>query len=208
MNRYEYALLTTAYLPPVDYFRVIARAANWKVERCEKYQKQSYRSRCHIMSANGPFTLTVPVDRSNGLSVPINEIKIDYSVSWQKNHWRTIESAYQSSPFYEYYKEDFRPFYEAETELLLDFNSALTSLILELLGIPGNISFTETYVKDTSQGDFRYLIHPKKSSPFEDINKKGRYHQVFAHKFDFVDNLSVLDLLFNEGPDSMRYLSY
>ena len=200
------ALLTTAYLPPVDYFRVIARADKWEIEQWEKYQKQSYRSRCHILSANGPLSLSIPVDRSGGHSVPIKSIKVDHSVNWQKTHWGAIVSAYQSSPFFEYYKEDFRPFYENRAETLFEFNTSLTKLLLDLLGLPSEISFTDSFKGDNPTDDFRFSIHPKKTSPFEEENKKGRYHQVFAHKFGFKDNLSVIDLLFNEGPESLRYL--
>lgn len=206
MNKIQMALLTTAYLPPVDYFRVIARADKWEIEQWEKYQKQSYRSRCHILSANGPLSLSIPVDRSGGHSVPIKSIKVDNSVNWQKTHWGAIVSAYQSSPFFEYYKEDFRPFYENKADTLFDFNTALTKLILESIGLPSEISFTESFIADNKVGDFRFSIHPKFKSPFEEENKKGRYHQVFAHKFDFKENLSAIDLLFNEGPESLRYL--
>ncbi|PKO96358.1 MAG: hypothetical protein CVU12_05325 [Bacteroidetes bacterium HGW-Bacteroidetes-7] len=206
MNKIHMALLTTAYLPPVDYFRVIARADKWEIEQWEKYQKQSYRSRCHILSANGPLSLSIPVDRSGGHSVPIKSIKVDNSVNWQKTHWGAIVSAYQSSPFFEYYKEDFRPFYENRADTLFEFNTALTKLILDSLGLPSDISFTEFFNAEKTVDDFRFSIHPKQKTPFVDANKKGRYHQVFAHKFDFKENLSAIDLLFNEGPESLRYL--
>jgi hypothetical protein len=117
-----------------------------------------------------------------------------------------IVSAYQSSPFFEYYKEDFRPFYENRVDTLFEFNTALTKLLLDSLGLPSEISFTESFKGGNPADDFRFSIHPKVISPFEDENKKGRYHQVFAHKFDFKENLSVIDLLFNEGPESLRYL--
>lgn len=207
MNKINKALLSTAYLPPIDYFRVVAMADKWEIEQCEKYQKQSYRSRCHILSANGPLSLSIPVDRSGGHSVPIKSIKVDNSVNWQKTHWGALVSAYQSSPFFEYYKEDFRPFYEKRADSLFEFNTALTKLILESLGLPSDILFTESFTVECVADDFRFSIHPKLKSPFEEDNKKGRYHQVFAHKFDFKENLSIVDLLFNEGPESLRYLS-
>lgn len=206
MNRSDKAILTTAYLPPIDYFRIIANSENIEIERWENYQKQSYRSRCHILSANGPLSLTIPVNRSEGLSVPVTQVRIDYTNQWQKSHWRAIVSAYQSSPFFEYYIEDFRPYYEQKFDLLFDFNTSLTELLLKLTGINREIKFTRSFEKQVSEKDFRFSIHPKIDSPFQEENKKGRYHQVFAHKYDFIENLSVIDLLFNEGPDSISYL--
>lgn len=205
-SNFSESLLSTAYLPPVEYMSVIYRSDIVEIEQCENYQKQSYRSRCHIYSANGPLPLIIPVERSGTHSIPVKDIRIDYSRRWQQQHWRAIVSAYRMSPFFEYYEDDFAPFYTKEEPFLFDFNTKLTELLLSLTGIRKSISFTEIYRKETGTGvtDFRELIHPKRESLTE--MKNGQYHQVFAHKSGFIPNLSSLDLLFNEGPDSISYL--
>jgi len=202
----SHALLSSAYLPPVEYMSVIYRAESSKIEQCENYQKQSYRSRCHIYSANGPLPLIIPVERAGTHSLPVREIRIDYSRKWQQQHWRAIVSAYRMSPFFEYYEDDFSPFYLNEEPLLFDYNLKLTMLLANLLGINRDIELTSVYQNeyDDSVSDFREIIHPKRENLSE--MKNGQYHQVFAHKSGFISNLSALDLLFNEGPDALSYL--
>lgn len=197
--------LTTAYLPPVEYIRLISRSETTIIEKHEKYQKQSYRSRCHIYSANGILPLIIPVSRENGHSVNISEIRIDYSKKWQIQHWRAIVSAYKNSPFFEYYQDDIFPFYKEEEESLFNFNYKVLETILNLIGVDYNIATTDSYQNEYSNNDYRELIHPKRETTLRG-NENGRYHQVFAHKHGFIPNLSVLDLLFNEGPDVLSYL--
>jgi len=204
------ALLSTAYLPPIDYFRVINSFSEWKIEQWENYQKQSYRSRCHIYSANGPLSLHIPIMRTEGFSIPVNEIKVDNTKRWQSQHWRSIVSAYRSSAYFEHYQQDLLPFYTDEFEHLFDFNTRLTKCLLELMNIPAKTDLTDEFLKESDLksdiiGDFRETIHPKRVSPFAMLNENGRYHQVFAHKFGFFANLSVIDLLFNEGPQSKYF---
>lgn len=197
--------LTTAYLPPVEYIRLISRSETTIIEKFEKYQKQSYRSRCHIYSANGILPLIIPVSRENGHSVNISEIRIDYSKKWQIQHWRAIVSAYKNSPFFEYYQDDIFPFYKEEEESLFNFNYKLLETILNLIGADYNLKTSDSFQNAHLNGDYRELIHPKKETSLRE-NENGRYHQVFAHKHGFIPNLSVLDLLFNEGPDASSYL--
>ena len=205
-------LLSTAYLPPIDYFRVMSTSGRWLLERHENYQKQSYRNRCHIYSASGLLKLHIPVLRSGEKGKqPITDVKIDYSTEWQKRHWRAICSAYKSSPFFDYYQDDLYPFFSQRVEKLFDFNLELLQVLLNLLGLPPKIGFTAEYagreesLENASLYDFRNIIHPKKASPLS-RRKNGRYHQVFAHKYGFIDNLSVIDLLFNQGPEAILYL--
>ena len=196
-------VLSTAYLPPIDYFSSILSSSKCCIEQFENYQKQSYRSRCHIYSANGLLSLVIPVLRDNGHSVPVREVKIDYSRKWQQQHWMAIVSAYRMSPFFEYYQDDFEPFYKSqEIEYLFDFNLKLTTMLLNLAGINREISLTDSY--ENHEVDLREAIHPKRPSLLQ--NKNGQYHQVFAHKYGFIANLSIVDLLFNEGPDTVSYL--
>ncbi|PKP00024.1 MAG: hypothetical protein CVU13_00480 [Bacteroidetes bacterium HGW-Bacteroidetes-8] len=202
------AILSTAYLPPIDYFRVINSFTDWKIEQWENFQKQSYRSRCCIYSSNGPLSLSIPIVRSEGFSIPIKEIKVDNSKRWQSQHWRAIVSAYRSSAYFEHYHQDLIPFYNREYDYLFEFNNDVTKCLLELLNMPVKIGLTGEFLtesdlkRDTTISDFRETIHPKRVSPFAMLNENGRYHQVFAHKFGFFANLSVIDLLFNEGPQS------
>lgn len=206
MSNINNIVLSCAYLAPIDYFRVIKNNEQWKLEQWENYQKQSYRSRCHIYSANGLLPLYIPVERDRGLSIPIKEIKIDNSKEWQIQHWRALVSAYRSSPFFDYYIDDFEPFYHNKYNSLFDYNVGLLSLILELIGFSNELLFTDLYQKATDGCDYRETIHPKKESAFISENKKGKYHQVFAHKYGFISNLSIVDLLFNEGPQSSDYI--
>ena len=209
------AIISTEYLPPIDYFRVIKRFPEWEIEQFENYQKQSYRSRCHIYSANGLLPLIIPVDRSSGLSIPVREIKIDNSKDWQKQHWRAIVSAYNSTPFFEYFRDDFEPFYNKNFNFLFDYNTQFLRLLMDLLNIRQEIKFTSEFRHDYGGDssdllcyDFRNTIHPKRkltqnqkeliSNP-ADQNGHNSYHQLFSEKFGFIDGLSVIDLIFNEG---------
>lgn len=206
MNSNKQVVLTTAYLPPVDYFRIIISKGEWELEQWESYQKQSYRNRCTIYGANGPLPLVIPVQRAGNQSVPVREITIDNSKNWQTNHWRAIVSAYRSSPYFDFYEDDFAPFYINRYERLFDYNRELTLLLLQLIGASASVKLTEEWSSDYGDRDYRYSIHPKRESPLVTINENGRYHQVFAHKFGFVANLSVIDLLFNEGPEAYKFL--
>lgn len=196
--------LSTAYLPPVSYIKVIADSSKTYIEKFENFQKQSYRNRCYIYSANGTLPLIIPIVR--GGDRRIDRIRIDYSKEWQKQHWRAIFSAYNTSPFFNYYKDDIFPYYSEKEQYhyLLDFNTNLLISILELIGIDAKPEFTREYKGCIEGQDFRDVIHPKRVDGNE--NKYGQYHQVFAHKYGFIKNLSVIDLLFNEGPNAITYL--
>jgi hypothetical protein len=209
-SNFNRVILSTAYLPPVEYISAVYRSEKSEIEQFERYQKQSYRSRCHIYGASGLLSLTIPVSRADGHYLPIRDMKIDYSTKWQAEHWRALLSAYRTSPFFEYYEDDFAPFYHKQFDSLFDFNTELLHLICNLMGLKNVPSLTAEYLhsyNDNSALDLRESIHPKKE-PATLLNKKesGQYFQVFAHKLGFIPNLSAVDLLFNEGPDSVSYL--
>lgn len=204
MSSFNKILLTTAYLPPVEYFALMIANGNAAIEKWENYTKQSYRNRCHIYSANGLLSLNIPIDRSTGSGTIITNARIDYSTSWQIRHWRAIVSAYKSSPFFEYYQDDFYPFYHSKDwSTLYEFNKKLIELIVDLMGLKIDIRETDKFIKEVPYYDYRYKIHPKQNSL--EVIKNGQYQQVFAHKFGFISNLSIVDLLFNEGPASIDY---
>lgn len=209
-SNFNRVILSTAYLPPVEYISAVYHSEKSEVEQFDRYQKQSYRSRCHIYGASGLLSLTIPVSRADGHYLPIRDMKIDYSTKWQAEHWRALISAYRTSPFFEYYEDDFAPFYHKQFDFLFDFNTELLHLICNLMGVSSIPGLTSEYLhtySDDSVLDLRDKIHPKKESlVLPDKKESGLYFQVFAHKLGFIPNLSAVDLLFNEGTDSVSYL--
>ncbi len=203
-NKAESALFSTAYLAPVEYFQYLKTAGKVCIEQHEYYQKQTYRSRCRIATANGIMDLSIPVEKRN--HTLIRDIRISEHSDWQTLHWRSIEAAYNSSPFFEYYADDFRPFFEKKWLFLWDFNMELLHKILELLDIETEILLTETYEPQTGEEtlDLREIIHPKKEAS---IPLKS-YYQVFATKFGFIPNMSIIDLLFNMGNESQLVIAH
>ena len=195
-------LLSTAYLAPVEYYVAIAQAETVLIEQHEYFQKQTYRSRCKIATANGPMDLSIPVDKST--KDFIRDVRISEHSDWQTHHWRSIESAYSSSPFFEYYADDLRPFYEKKCLFLWDFNISILHKLLELLDIQPKICLTNEFEHEANNGlqDFRNLIHPKRTP----ILQHKPYYQVFEQKFGFIPNLSIIDLLFNMGNESLLVL--
>jgi WbqC-like protein family len=197
------AMLSTSYLGPVQYYSKFLLHREIVVEQCENYQKQSYRNRCCIYGANGSQCLVIPVSKGIDRKTPIREVTIDYSKPWQKIHWKSIESAYRLSPCFEFFEDELSGFYakESHTKFLFDWNNRLTEVMLDLLKISANLTFTSVYEKTPADGaDYRELIHPKKrlSRPDPHYNSIP-YQQVFDSKYGFIPNLSIIDLLFNEG---------
>jgi len=194
------ALFSTAYWAPVSAYLLAAQSDVVEIEQHERYRKQSYRNRCTILSANGPLSLVVPVLRPHDSR--IRDIRIDYSKPWQKIHWRAIEAAYRSSPFFDEFNGDVRQVYGKEIPFLFDLNIKVWEVSQALLRVSFRWGFTERFVPPpppaTQLHDYRYVIHPKAKRKPEGIALEP-YFQVFGHKFGFVPDLSVLDLLFNEG---------
>ena len=214
-------LLETAFMPPVSYFAAIAEEftlsygrvvslvpARLRLEACENYQKQSYRNRCRIYAAGGVESLTLPVVHEGGTSsLPIREIRVDWSRDWLPRMERAIVSAYESSPYFEYYRDSLFDILESRPEKLFDLNIRLIHYFLGKIGISADIDFTTEYERTGETApdirDLRGLIHPKRPSI---LKTEKPYWQVFAAKYGFKSDLSVMDLLFNEGPDSISYL--
>jgi hypothetical protein len=194
--------LSTAYLAPVEYYAQIANADTVLLEGCDYYQKQTYRNRCRIAAANGSISLTIPVERGCEEKILIRDVRISEHSDWQLNHWRSIESAYNSTPFFEYYKDDLLPFYEKKWIFLFDLNQQIQVKLMELLDLNKFIQVTQEYKNkmDSDILDLRETIHPKKENQL--FNCKP-YYQVFEQKFNFQPNLSIIDLLFNMGNESI-----
>lgn len=196
-------LISTAYLPPVDYFSSISEADEIFIEKEENYLKQTYRNRCYILSAHGPQLLSVPVYLGSLHKTPIKEIRIDYSKRWQQVHLRAMTASYSSSPYFKFYFENIEKIISENHEFLLDLNKALTDSVLKILRLEKIISYTTHFeTPGENPNDFRYKFTPKKESSFQ-VNK---YIQVFNNDSGFVPNLSIVDLIFNLGPESRNYL--
>ena len=196
-------LLSTAYLPPVEYFTHILKAEQVLIEKEENYIKQSYRNRCYILSANGPQLLTVPVHLGSFHKTPVREIRIDYTKRWQQVHLGALTAAYKSSPFFIYYFEAIEKIILSGYEFLLDLNMDLLKAVLKMLTIEAEISYTTDFMPVVNaENDFRYNISPKKESGYD----AKSYIQVFAGRKDFVRGLSIIDLVFNTGGEALHYL--
>jgi hypothetical protein len=197
-------LISTAYLPPIEYFSLIHNADEVLIEREENYLKQTYRNRCYMLTAHGIQTLTVPVYLGSFHKTPVKNIRIDYSKRWQQVHLRAISTSYRSSPFFEFYFEEIEKIIQKNPEFLIDLNTGLTEVIIKILGLKRSISYTSFFMPTgTADYDFRYNITPKKKFGF--VTKK--YTQVFNHNLGFVPCLSIIDLMFNMGPEAVNYLS-
>jgi len=209
MENPEKVLLSTAFFPPVQYFTKLVSYPQVFIEQHENYNKQSYRNRCVIYGANGPLTLSLPVKKGVTDKIPVREVELDYATNWPKIHFKAIESAYRSSPFYEYYIDAFLPFYNKKHKYLFDYNLDIIHTLLEEIGIKKEIQLTTEFQpeKHTKCIDFRNSISPKKRLRKVDPDfHPATYHQVFSEKYGFIPNLSILDLLFNEGPSTKDIL--
>lgn len=192
------------------------------IEACENYQKQSYRNRCRFYAADGVQDLNIPVVHEGGThKLPISEIRIDWSKAWLQQHERAIISAYRTSAYFEYYMDEFFAIYAEKPENLIDLNTSLLRFMLDKTGISAEIRFTSEFSRDgiifPAPGDdptkeihctdLREVIHPKRpNSILADLKLEKPYFQVFAQKHGFQSDLSAIDLLFNEGPDSIVFL--
>lgn len=191
-------LLPTAYLAPIKYYAILLQAKNYIIEQHEHFIKQSIRNRCEIYGANGKLRLTIPKERKGSSKTIISKIKISYKDDWQKLHWNAIKSAYNSSPFFKYYSNEIEVFYKKKESNLIVFNNKLQEVILDLLQEENNNTPSEEYLHIGNFTDLR-------NHDFI-LENSSKYNQVFMEKYGFIPNLSILDLLFNLGPESSGYL--
>ncbi len=215
------ALLSSTYFGPVQWYQKLNRYDECLIEQYESFIKQTYRNRMVIATTNGPLALTIPTNHDT--SMAMKDIRISDHANWRHVHWNALLSAYGESPFFEYYQDDIRPFYEKKYEFLFDFNMETMQKMIELLDIRPNISLTDHYVLSEERrtkceeiniphstpgpsiSDFRESIRPKHPLPDPEFTPR-RYYQVYEQKHGFLPNMSILDLLFNEGNEAIFHL--
>ena len=195
------------YLGSVDYYATMLAHKQVIFEQHEHYTKRTYRNRCHILGANGVLKLGIPLQKGKNQQQSIRDTKIAYTNAWHRQHWKSITSAYGNAPFFEFYQDEFEAIFESQTENLFDFNFKLTELIIELLQLEIEFSFSETYQKTPSDNtvDGRSIFLPVKQKVIKNIASIP-YPQVFEEKYGFVPQLSILDLMFCQGPSSYQVL--
>lgn len=197
-------LLPMFYMPPVEYFaQLVQNRPDVLIDREEHFPKQTYRNRAHVYSPDGVLDLVVPVVKGSKVHTPVKDVRISYDFRWQRLHWMSLQGCYRRSAYFEFYEDQFAPFYENEEKFLFDYNQKLLELILKLTRINIDLKYTETYEREyPGIKDLRMDFSAKKESGFE----QKPYFQVFEDRHGFQKNLSIIDLLFNQGPQALNYL--
>jgi len=204
MDKEIIALLPTAYFPPIQWFVYLVAADRVLIEQHETYPKQTYRNRCEIATANGRLALTVPVIKVDGNHTKTKNIAISDHQNWQTLHWRAFTAAYANSPYFMYYQDELEPFFTKKFENLMDFNLALIEKMMKLVGVEKEIELTSSYeFNPPGVLDLRSVFTPKKAFGQFPLPE---YYQVFNEKNGFIPGLSIIDLLFNMGPESAAVL--
>lgn len=201
----ERLLLHPSYFGPVSQFVALAEADEVIFENEDNYQKQTYRNRMYIYGANGKLLLNIPIKHTGDKSghQKYKNVKVENDFPWQKQHWKSLQTVYRTSPFFEFYEDDFLPLYEKKYKFLIDFNYDCLELALECLQIDLNYSKTEEFIAEPSNiTDGRSLVKAKGEKGFV----LEPYTQVFETKYGYINDLSIVDLIFNEGPNAGNYL--
>ena len=202
------SVLSSTYFGPIQWYQKLHRMP-CIIEQHDHFVKQTYRNRCVIATANGTQTLTVPIERYDGTKCPMRDIRISDHGNWRHLHWNALVSAYGETPFFEFYADDLRPFFEKRHTFLFDLNLDIMHTMCQLLDVRPQVTLSEQYIvlpsEDDAVVDFREAIRPKHPLPDADFNPTP-YYQVRAQRHGFLPNLSILDLLFNEGPEGIFYL--
>ena len=203
----EPVLFSSAYFGPVHFYSRYIYHSTVYIEQFENFTKQTYRNRCVISGGNDVISLVIPVVKGRGPKVLMRDLQISYDTEWQRNHWQTIVSAYNSSPYFEYYQDEIYPFFQQKTRYLLDFNMKIHETICDFLDVENKVILTEDFEKVPKETlNLREAISPKNKKNSDAAFQPSIYTQVFSEKFGFIPDLSILDLLFNEGPNSYTLL--
>ncbi|TRO66871.1 WbqC family protein [Christiangramia sabulilitoris] len=202
-------LLHPSYFGPISQWTAIAKAEKVIFENEDNYQKQTYRNRMYIYDANGRLTLNIPIKHSSALGLSTKghqkykEVQIENDFSWQLQHWRAFKASYQTSPFFEFYEDELYPLYSKEYKYLMDFNYDCMEFAADCLQLEWEFYKTEEFILEPLDSrDLRNLVNAKSNQGFENT----KYNQVFEEKSGFLPNLSILDLIFNEGNAALDYL--
>jgi hypothetical protein len=199
------AILPLFYLPPVGYFSLLQKlGTDFLIEKHEHLSKQTYRNRASIYSPNGKLDITVPVVKGSKTHTKMKDVRISYDFKWQRLHWLSLESCYRSSAYFEFYEDELSRFYNNKFEFLFDYNLELVEWLNKKLKLNKSFEVTPEYLDDIApELDYRTIMNPKKE---DDIVNNKPYYQVFEDRHQFLPNLSIVDLLFNQGPQARLYL--
>ncbi|TCC90251.1 hypothetical protein EZ428_13305 [Pedobacter frigiditerrae] len=197
------AIFPLFYIPPVSYITAL-KEQNFSIslEKQEHFPKQTFRNRANIASPDGILDLVVPVIKGSKVHKPYKDVKISYDAKWQRLHWLSLQTCYRSSAYFEYYEDGIAPFYEKKYDFLFDYNLELLNWIFKQLKVNPTINFTEEYFREPEGLDLRDSFSKKTIHSFQTKN----YFQVFSDRNEFIPNLSIVDLLFNQGPQTKSYL--
>lgn len=196
-------LLHPQYFGSISQYVAVAQSNTLTFENEDNYQKQTYRNRMYIYGANGKLSLTIPIKHTGKNNQYYKDVRIENDFKWQDLHWKSLESAYRTSPFFEYYEDELIHLFKKKKEFLLDFNYECTQIIFDCLQLDYKFSKTNTYTKNPiNTKDYRVLVNSKNNNYLS----LDSYIQVFSNKHGFIPNLSILDLLFNEGTSALAYL--
>ncbi len=195
----QQAIFPIFYFPPISYCKKLIDFEEITFEKNENFVKQTYRNRCKILGANGTLNLVIPTHHNGKRSV--KDIEISYAENWQKIHLKSIKTAYQTSPYFEFYESKFDEIFAKKDKFLIDYTLKTNELIFSLLKISPRIYFSEKYLEEYSN-DFRNQFIAKETFTEE----QQTYNQVFSDRFPFQKDLSILDLIFNLGTKSLQYL--
>ncbi|MPS66847.1 MAG: hypothetical protein DI622_06240 [Chryseobacterium sp.] len=194
-------LLPVFYLPPISWFSVLLNPENEIVfEQFENFPKQTYRNRANIFGANGKLSLIIPINHNGKRE--LKDIEISYREDWRGLHWKSIKTAYQSSPYFEFYEDKLKKIFDLKEKNLLDFNLKALEIVQNILKTEKAYSLNTEYIKNPEAVNFREKFSAKQPSAFE----MDEYYQTFSDKLGFIQDLSILDLICNKGPESLTYI--
>lgn len=194
-------IYSTNYFGSIPYFQSIAQCNEIVIDIHEHYKKQTWRNRTQILESNGPMYLSVPIMRPNGSKTSIENVRITHDIDWRKDHWKALQSSYKHAPYFFYYGDQIKELIYQEENVLQLYNTKILMQILKWLDLNIDVTFSNAYIIPENSNDFRIALDKKQF----DLHQK-QYIQVFSDKYPFSPNLSIIDLLMNEGPLARNYI--